>query len=264
MKVNGKWLVALILIVTIPLAGCGFTQKLKARSNLNKGGKALEDQKYNEATQFFEKAIELDPKLDMARLYLAMAYMSQFVPGSTDPKSQQMAMKAIDTFKEIVAKAEDPKKEENITAMLSIASLYYNLKKYDESKEWCKKILDVDPTSAQAYYRIAVMDYDFASEKTGNQGENIEFLNPEEIKQINMAIEEGLDSLDKALKIRADYFDAMEYQNYFWKEKAKFEKDETAKKELIHKADMVFQKALQLRLKAEQEAAKAPKKMGNR
>ncbi len=39
-------------------------------------------------------------------------------------------------------------------------------------------------------------------------------------------------ALDQALKIRPDYFDAMEYQNLLWREKAKFEKDEKAKHEL--------------------------------
>jgi hypothetical protein len=54
----------------------------------------------------------------------------------------------------------------------------------------------------------------------------------------------------------------MEYQNLLWREKAKFEKDEKAKAELIRQADLVSQKALALRLKAEEEAAKAPKKLG--
>jgi len=54
----------------------------------------------------------------------------------------------------------------------------------------------------------------------------------------------------------------MEYQNLLWREKAKFEKDAAAKAELIRQADLVSQKALALRLKAQEEAAKAPKKLG--
>ena len=54
----------------------------------------------------------------------------------------------------------------------------------------------------------------------------------------------------------------MEYQNLLWREKAKFEKDAKAKAELIQQADLVAQKALMMRLKAQEEEAKKPKKLG--
>ena len=100
-------------------------------------------------------------------------------------------------------------------------------------------------------------------EKTGVQGENVEFMSPEEkAKALRPTSTKGLTSLNKALEIRPTYFDAMEYQNLLWREKAKFEKDETAKAELIRQADLVSQKALALRLKAQEEEAKKPKKLG--
>ncbi len=48
----------------------------------------------------------------------------------------------------------------------------------------------------------------------------------------------------------------MEYQNLLWREKAKLEKDEQAKADLIHKADEVAQKALAIRLKEREEAGR--------
>jgi tetratricopeptide (TPR) repeat protein len=123
-------------------------------------------------------------------------------------------------------------------------------------------VLKIDPKNAEAYYRIAVIDFDDALERTGVQGENVEFMTPEERTATLANIEEALTCLNKALEIRPDYFDAMEYQNLLWREKAKFEKDEAKKAELIRQADLVSQKALALRLKAEEEAAKAPKKLG--
>jgi len=248
----------------MPLSGCGFLSKLRARDNLNNGVKAFTDQKYDAAAQYFEKAVQLDPKLQDARVYLATAYMSQFVPGSSDPKSEQMATKAIETFSQVVANAEDPANPDKGVkgAMIAIASLYYQQKKFDQSKEWCNRVLKVDPQNAEAYYRIAVMDYDFAVEKTGVQGENVEYLSAEEKASAQKNIDEGLASLAKALEIRENYFDAMEYQNLLWREKAKFEKDEKAKADLIRQADLVAQKALQLQLKAKEEDAKKPKKLG--
>ncbi len=258
MKVNAKWLAVLVIIAALPLSGCGFVTKLRARDSLNKGVKAFTEQKYDEAAKFFEESIRLDPTFQVARMYLATTYTSQFVPGSPDPKSNEMAEKAVATFKDVI---ETDKSSPNINAMLSIASLYYQLKKYDESKEWCRKIQQIDPQNAEALYRIAVINFDDSLKKTGLQGENVEFLNVDEKTHAIADIDEGLQVLDKALQLRPDYFDAMEYQNLLWREKAKFEKDEKAKNELIRKADMVAQRALQLRLKAQEEEAKKPKKL---
>jgi tetratricopeptide (TPR) repeat protein len=261
MRLNSKWLAVILLLAVVPLSGCNFVQKLRARDNLNKGVKAFTEMKYDAAAQFFEKSIAQDPNFEVARMYLATAYTSQFVPGSTDPKSEEMANKAIETFRQVVDSAKDPDNP-NRNAMLSIASLYYQLKKYNESKEWCNRVLKIDPKNAEAYYRIAVIDFDDALERTGVQGENVEFMTPEERATTLANVEEALTCLNKALEIRPDYFDAMEYQNLLWREKAKFEKDEAKKAELIRQADLVSQKALALRLKAEEEAAKLPKKLG--
>jgi tetratricopeptide (TPR) repeat protein len=261
MKVNSKWLVVLLVVAALPMSGCGFITRLRARDNLNKGVKAFTEQKYDKAAEFFEEAIRLDPQFQVARMYLATTYTSQFVPGSPDPKSAQMADKAIATFTEVI---NSDKSNPNINAMLSIASLYYQLKKYDESKDWCAKIQQTDPQNAEALYRIAVIDFDDSLKKTGLQGENVQFLSPEERDHTVKDIEEGLKSLDKAIQIRPDYFDAMEYQNLLWREKAKFEKDDKAKIELIRQADMVAQRSLALRLKAQEEEAKKPKKLATK
>jgi len=260
MRLTTKWLIALFLLLALPLSGCGFLQKLKARDNVNKGVKAFTDQKYSAAAQYFEKAIDLDPNLENARMYLATTYTSQYIPGSVDPKSEEMAKKAIEIFSDIVSRASDPNKP-NINAMLSIASLYYQLKQYQESKDWCNKILKVDGQNAEAYYRIAVIDYDQSYEQTGIEGEMVSYMPPEKTIKVLNDIEEGLTALDKAIEIKSNYFDAMEYQNLLWREKAKFEKDATKKAELTRKADQIYLKSVDLKLKAEKEEASKHKKL---
>ena len=260
MRLMSKWLAVLLLFAVIPLSGCGFIQKLKARDYLNKGVKAFTEQKYSAAADFFQKSLKLDPEFETARMYLATSYTSQFVPGSTDPKSEENALKAIETFEQVVKMAKDPANP-NRNAMLSIASLYYQLKNYPESKKWCNEVLKIDPQNAEAYYRIAVIDYDDSFEKTGIQGENVAYMSPEEKSAAQTSIDEGLTAVKKAIEIRPDYFDAMEYENLLWREKAKFEDDEQAKAELIREADRVSLKALELRLKAQEEEAKKPRKL---
>ena len=136
------------------------------------------------------------------------------------------------------------------------------MKNVEKTKEWCTRVLNTPAVTdeekknvAEAHYRIAVLDYDTVNEKTGLTGENIEFLDDEEKAKLQEDITEGLDHLDKAIEIRPDYFDAMMYQNLLWREKAKLETDQAIKDELIHQADMVYNKSIQLQLKYEAEEA---------
>jgi len=97
--------------------------------------------------------------------------------------------------------------------------------------------------------------------KTGLQGEGVEFMTDEDKAHALEGVEEGIRMLEQAIQLRENYFDAMEYQNLLWREKAKFEADEEAKNKLIQQADLIAQRALQLRLKFEEEEAKKPKKL---
>ena len=260
MRVNNKWLVGLLLLGLISLSGCGLpvVKKLRARDYLNKGVNQFSNQKYDAAAQFFVKSLELDPGFEIARMYLATAYMSQFIPGSGDARSDQMASQAIDTFKQVVTNSEAAG-QPNINAMLSIVSLYYQMKNYPDSKIWCDRVLKTDPSNAEAYYRVAVMDYDAIIDKTGLQGQFVKDLEEEEIAELKEKIDEGINYISQALKAREDYHEAMEYQNLLWREKAKLETDEAAKTDLIRQADMVALESLKIRRKAQEEAAKRPK-----
>ena len=72
--------------------GC---DKLKARDQLNKGVKAYKDNHYEEAINHFQSAVQLDPSLINARMYLATAYVSQYIPGVEDPDNLRTAQSAI-------------------------------------------------------------------------------------------------------------------------------------------------------------------------
>jgi len=263
MRANSRWLAALLLLAVLPLCSCSFYNKLQARDNVNKGVSAFAEAEYAEATQFFQKAIELDPDFpeDLPRMYLASAYMLQYIPGSIDPESEKNALKAIETFADVVERSEKTGKP-NVNAMLAIASLSYQMENDEQTESWCNRVLEIEPQTdeereknAEAHYRIAVMDYDNVSERTGTTGENVEFIEEEEKAELLQYIDEGLDHLAKAIETRPDYFDAMMYQNLLWREKAKMELDEEIKNDLIYQADVVYNQSIQLKLKFEAEEA---------
>src|SRR6266478_4683507 len=136
-------LAALIISST----GC---DKLKARDNLNKGLQSFKSARYPEAVNFFQEATKLDPTFKTTHLYLATAYMTQYIPGAESPENVRNAESAYNEYQKVLEL--DPKDE---TATASIAMLYFNQKKMDDAKEWNKKLIAINPQSKEAYYTLA-------------------------------------------------------------------------------------------------------------
>src|SRR5579871_3337274 len=90
-----KILVVGIAAAALVATGC---DKLKARDNLNKGVQAYKGAKYADAVEFFKKSVDLDPTNVNGRLYLATAYMSQYIPGAESPDNMQLAKQAKEEF----------------------------------------------------------------------------------------------------------------------------------------------------------------------
>ena len=134
------------VLISLPIMGTG-CQKLQARDHLNKGVTAFKNAQYPEAVEHFKQAVELDPNFPTARLYLATAYMQQYIPGAESDDNKKMADAAESTFKDVLK--DNPK---DPTAIAYLASLYLNEKRWDESKAWYDKLTSVDPKSAVGYY----------------------------------------------------------------------------------------------------------------
>jgi len=123
-----------------------FSGKLQARDEINKGVLAFRNAQYAEAVERFKNAVELDPTFPLARLYLATAYMQQYIPGAESAENEKMAKDAYDTFMQVLQ--QDPR---NTVAIASVASLYLNQKKWDDAQQWYEKLIAVDPLNADAY-----------------------------------------------------------------------------------------------------------------
>ena len=96
MNKSGRVLTVLaVLLALFSTVGCN---KLRARDQLNKGVLAYKNAKYEDAIEHFKNAVDLDPSLTNARLYLATAYMGQYIPGADSPDNNRYAEQAIETF----------------------------------------------------------------------------------------------------------------------------------------------------------------------
>src|SRR5437016_14596764 len=137
---------AALVILVVWGSGCN---KLKARDLLNKGVAAYKNAQYDTAIEDFKQAKDLDPGLMNARLYLATAYASQYIPGAPSEQNVRLGTQAVNEFKEVLQL--DPN---NLSAIDGIGSILsqtagtpYDPKKFEESKSYHKKHIELKPRS---------------------------------------------------------------------------------------------------------------------
>ena len=227
--------------VALALSSSVGCDKLKARDQLNKGVKSYKDNHYEEAINHFQKAVELDPNLINARMYLATAFVSQYIPGVDSPDNLQTAQQAIDEYKKVIDA--NPSRDQKVNSAKGIAYLFLNMKKWDDAKKYYRMASDLDPNDPEPYYSVGVIDwtacYQPRMEERAKLGlkpeEHLNASNKdqkkacEDLKVKNgPAIQEGIDSLNKAIQLRPDYDDAMAYMNLMYRERADVECDDLA------------------------------------
>ncbi|MDQ2949357.1 MAG: hypothetical protein M3Y27_26035 [Acidobacteriota bacterium] len=267
-------LIVLIAGLAFMSTGC---EKLRGRDNLNKGIQAYKNARYADAVEFFKTSISLDPSNKNGRLYLATAYMSQYIPGADSPENNQMAKAAKTEFQKVLADSPNDK-----IALASLASLAYNqaqgvpeldkkFERLDEAKEWYKKLVEADPQNREAYYSLGVIDWaetypvrNTARVKLGMKPEDPGPIKDkkvkEELRQRNLPlIEDGLKQLSKSLEIDPNYDDAMAYVNLLYRERADLAETSDEYKKDSETADGWVQKSLDTKKKngARQAAAGA-------
>jgi tetratricopeptide (TPR) repeat protein len=267
---------------TLFLAGIGLLilfgtgcDKLRSRDALNHGVQAYKGAKYSEAVDDFKTAVQLDPENTMPRLYLATAYMSQYIPGAESPENMQLAKQAKEEFMKVLEKSPS-----DTTALASLASLSYQqaqgmpdleakLKKLDEAKEWYLKLIAADPQNKEGFYSLAVIDWVKwyaawmkARADLGLKPEEPGPLKDKKVKadlqtQYTAVIDDGVKNLQKALDIDPNYDDAMAYMNLLIREKADLDDSADQYKADIDSADKWVQKALDTKKAKAAKAAAA-------
>jgi tetratricopeptide (TPR) repeat protein len=229
---------AAVVLALFSSVGCN---KLRARDQLNKGVKSYKDNHYEQAIDHFQQAVQLDPTLINARMYLATAFVSQYIPGVDSPDNLRTAQQAIDEYQKVIDA--NPSRDQKVNSAKGIAYLYLNEKKWDDAKKYYRMASDLDPNDPEPYYSIGVIDWTAcfqprmeARATLGMKPE--ENLNPKNKDQMKVcselkvkntpSIQEGIETLSKAIQLRPDYDDAMAYLNLMYREKADVECDDLA------------------------------------
>lgn len=270
----------LAILVVGGLCGVTGCNKLKARDLLNQGIEAYKLAQFDQSEEDFKQAAELDPKLINARVYLATAYASQYVPGSPTPENVRRGQQAIVEFKKVL-----DQNPSNLSALDGIGSVLYQMasnpfdaQKLDESKQYHERHIQIQPSDAQPYYWVAVIDWTLAHKANSDMRHNYndslakqrrrkpakplteEDALPGNLRQqfstqYGQVVDEGITECQKAIDINPDYADAMAYLNLLYRQKADMVESADERQDLIKKANDLVDKVKEIK----ERQAEAPK-----
>ena len=255
---------AMLAVVVTAGSGCN---KLKARDLLNKGVANFKNGQYDAAVEDFKEAKDLDPTLLNARLYLATAYASQYIPGAPSDENVKRGTAAIDEFKGVLEKDAN-----NLSAIDGIGSILFqmsgqpfNPQKFQESKTYHQKHIELKSTDPEPYYWIGVIDWTLAFR--GNAEMRTEYNKDHINKQVKESdplpaavrtqfvdkygqlVDEGIASLQKAIQLRPDYDDAMAYLNLLYRRKADMVESAEERASYQKQADDLVEKVKEIKQK---------------
>jgi tetratricopeptide (TPR) repeat protein len=251
------------------MSGCS---KLKARDMLNKGVAAFSNGQYDASIEAFKQAKELDPDLLNARLYLATAYATEYIPGAPSDENIRIGEQAVAEFHDVLNY--DPN---NIAAIDGIGSILFQLagtpfqpEKFQESQQYHQTHLSLQPNDPEPYYWVGVVNWTLAYRGNAGLRQQYNVENPrrqvretdplpeslrgEFIQQFGQTVDEGLSMLDKAVQLRPDYADAMAYQSLLLRQKADMS-DATARAEIEKQADDLLEKVKLIKQQAAEKQA---------
>ncbi len=256
--------IAALLLLVAGVSGCN---KLKARDDLNKGVAAFKNGQYDTAIEFFKQAKELDPGLMNARLYLATAYASQYIPGAPSDQNTRLGNQAVSEFKEVLGI--DPNNMSAIDGTGSIifqmAGQPYDPNKFEESKSFHQKHIELRPNDPEPYYWIGVIDWTLSFRANGemradynknNLKKQVRDTDPlpaalrtEYTSKYGALVDEGIADLQKAIQLRPDYDDAMAYLNLLYRRKADMVESADERASLLKQADDLVDKVKEIKQK---------------
>jgi tetratricopeptide (TPR) repeat protein len=260
--------IAALLVLVIAASGCN---KLKARDLLNKGVTAFKNGQSDAAIEDFKQAKEADPDLLNARLYLATAYASLYIPGAPSQENLARGNQAVAEFKEVLDK--DPN---NLSAIDGIGSILFQMggqpfdpKKFEESKTYHQKHIQLKPDDPEPYYWIGVIDWTLAFRANGemrmdynknNIRKQVKDTDPlptairsEYASKYGQLIDEGVTDLQKAISIKPDYDDAMAYLNLLYRRKADMVESKEEREALLKQADDLVDKVKEIKQKRSEQ-----------
>jgi tetratricopeptide (TPR) repeat protein len=264
-------LTGLLLVCFFPVARAGAANlpgqesrlrteaQLQARDALNTGVQNFKDGEYDRAIANFALAKRLDPALVVARLYLATAYASLYIPGLAEEENLHNGEKAIEEYRGTLVL--DPL---NLNAIDGIGSILfqmagtpYDAAKLEEAKSYFVKHIRLKPKDPEPFYWVGVIDWTMAIKANNEIRAKYAQVGPDSplpaearaayAENYGSIIEEGIDHLKSAIKLKPDYDDAMAYLSLLYRRKADTVDSLSEREQLLLAADALFERIKEIK-----------------
>jgi tetratricopeptide (TPR) repeat protein len=242
-------------------------EQRQARDALNQGVQSFKNGQYDEAIVAFQRAKLLDPRMMNARLYLATAYASQYIPGAPSEKNKELGRKAVEEFRGVLDI--DP---QNLSAIDGIGSIIFQMagtpydpEKFQESKSYHQKHIALQPKDPEPYYWVGVIDWTLsfraniemrAGYNQAHLAHQVKDTEPlptvareEYVRKYGSMIDEGIESMKHAIELRQDYDDAMAYLNLLYRRKADAVASPSERDDLLLMADYLVDRIKEIKWK---------------
>jgi len=211
----------------------------KAAEKLSASDKA-EDKKLGElALEYLVAAYGADKLNDPARAEPVVQKMIQMDP--SEPKNYFQLAKiyedagAYDEAERVYQQAKDAKPNDPAVYM-QLAGYYNRQGQFDKTIEALEERASKEPNNPEAFYTISTYYWDKAYRDFKlKENEKRDF------------VQKGVEAVDHALQIKADYMEALVYKNLLLRLQANLEKDPSKQQALIKQADQLRDKAQELR-----------------
>ena len=132
-----------------------------------------------------------------------------------------------------------------------LAAFYNRQGEFDKTMEAWQKRASAEPNNPEAWHTIGVYYQDKVFRDKG--------LPRQQALEYTL---KGIEAEDKALSLNAEYFEALTYKNILLRQQALYEKDPARQKELIAKADVLRNQAMELQKKQNQGAGSGTPEKG--
>lgn len=242
-------------------------EQILALLALNFGVEEFKDHSIERAIHYFIEAKRLDPDLMNARLYLATAYASRFIPGDISDGNLRHRDAAAQEFRDSLRIAPD-----NLSALDGLGSILFqsanaplDAAKYQESRLLFKKHIELAPRDPEPYYWVGVIDWtrsfkvnrdlraQFQDVYKGKPLADTDPLPPQLRKtyasECGPAVEEGIEFMKQAVALRPEYEDAMTYLNLLYRRKADMVESTKERATLLKMADDLIDKVREMKQK---------------
>jgi hypothetical protein len=257
-------LVALCLLAAVCLCGCTWYNERRA---MNRGVNFYKSKEYEKAAGAFKQAISINPGYAEAHLDLGLTYMSLYEPGSEHPKDVEYASGAIEAFKKYIQLTPDSdkgkeylinvcksarrmqdaidfflpdveKNPQDLKKARMIAVLYQMGGNSEKAIEWYAKVAEIDLSNPEAHYSVSVACW-------ARSYNSIDLDYETRMKLIDT----GIASMERALQLRTDYYEAYSYLSLLYRERMKYDISPAQSVMWRQKADEHLAKAMELRNK---------------